>query len=74
MNSRIISKFKVCYICKEKFEDKHATYKKYGKVKDHCYYTGEYRVAAHIICNSKYSIPKEIPIAFTMDLTIIILS
>ena len=36
--------------------------KKYHKVKDHCYYTGGYRSAAHNICNLKYSIPKKIPI------------
>ena len=29
-----------------------------------CHFTAEYRVAAHSICNSKYSVPKRIPIAF----------
>ena len=44
--------------------------KKYFKVRDH--YTGEYRGAAHSICNLKYSVPKEIPIAFTtLDLAMI---
>ena len=38
--------------------------KKYHKVRDHCHYTGEYRGAAHSICNLKYSIPKNISIAF----------
>ena len=38
--------------------------KKYRKVRDHCYYTGEYRDAAHIICNLKYSVPKNIPLVF----------
>ena len=33
---------KVCYICKEKFENKYGKDKKYGKVRDHCHYTGEY--------------------------------
>ena len=34
------------------------------RVRDHCHYTSEYRGAAHSICNLKYSVPKEIPIAF----------
>ena len=37
---------------------------KYCKVRDHCHYTGEYRGAAHSVCNLKYSLPKKIPIAF----------
>ena len=37
--------------------------KKYCKVKDHCHYTGEYRGAAHNICNLKY-VPKKIPTVF----------
>ena len=38
--------------------------KKHHKVKDHCHYTRKYRGAAHNICNLRYRIPKEIPIAF----------
>ena len=38
--------------------------KKYFKVKDHCYYTGKYRGAAHDICNLRYEIPKEILLVF----------
>ena len=38
--------------------------KKDRKVKDHCHYTGEYRVAAHSICNLKRSVPKNISIVF----------
>ena len=34
------------------------------KVRDHCHYTGEYRGAAHSICNLKYSVPKNIPVVF----------
>ena len=30
--------------------------KKCCKVRDHCHYTGEYRRAAHSICNLKYKI------------------
>ena len=51
---------KVCYICKKEF----STDKKYCKVRDHCHYTGQYRGAAHSICNLRYQIPKEIPVVF----------
>ena len=54
----------ICYICKEKFENKYLTDKKYSKVKDYCNYTGEYRGAAHSICNLKYSVPIKIHIVF----------
>ena len=51
----------VCYICKKEFDTND---KKHHKVKDHCYYTGKYRGAAHNICNLRYKIPKEILIVF----------
>ena len=51
---------KVCYICEKEF----STDKKYCKVRDHCHYTGQYRGAAHSICNLRYQIPKEIPVVF----------
>ena len=38
--------------------------KKCRKAIDHYRYTGEYRGAAHSICNLKYSVPKKIPIVF----------
>ena len=38
--------------------------KKYHKVRDHCYYTGTYRGAAHNICNLRCKTPKEIPVVF----------
>ena len=38
--------------------------KKYRKVRDSCHYAGEYRGAAHSMCNLGYSVPKEIPIVF----------
>ena len=55
---------KICYISKEKFQDKDAKDKKYFKYMDYCHYTREYRGAAHSICNLKYSVPKEIYIGF----------
>ena len=45
---------KICYDCKEKFEGK------YIKVRDHCYYKGEYRGTADSTYNLKFSVPKEI--------------
>ena len=56
---------KICYICKEKFENKYLKDKKYRKVRDHCHYTEEeYKGAAHSICSLKYSVPKTLPIVF----------
>ena len=40
------------------------TDKKYCKIRDHCHYAGEYRDAAHSICNLKHVAPKKIPIVF----------
>ena len=51
-------------LLKEKFENKYLKDNKYRKVRDHCHYTGEYRGAAHSICNLKYSVPKEVPLVF----------
>ena len=51
---------KICYICKNKFENKYLKDKKYCKISDHCNYTGEYRDAPHSICNLKYSMPKKV--------------
>ena len=55
---------KICYICKEKFENKYLKDKKYCKVRDYCHYAREYRGAEHGICNLKYSIPKILSIVF----------
>ena len=41
--------------------------KKYCKIRNYCNYAGEYRGAAHSICNLKYSIIKNVVIVFTMD-------
>ena len=34
---------KISCICKKKFKNKYVKHKKYCKLRDHCYYTGEYR-------------------------------
>ena len=33
-----------------------------GKVRDNCHYIGKYGSTSHIICNSKFNVPNEIPI------------
>ena len=53
---------KVCYICKKGFSTDDN--EKYYKVKEHCHYTGKYRVATHEICNLRYKTPKEISVVF----------
>ena len=40
-------------------ENKYLKDKKYRKVRDHCYYTGEYVGAAYNIFNVKYSVPSK---------------
>ena len=46
---------KICYIYKKKFENKYLIRsKKYCKVRHSCHYAGEYRGAAHSICNLNY--------------------
>ena len=42
---------KICYICKQKIQDKHAKDKKYCNVRDHCHYTKEYSSTVHSIYN-----------------------
>ena len=60
----------VCYICKRAFSSDDD---KYDKIKDHCYYTGRYLGAAHVVCSKKFKIPKEIAAVFHNGYTIIIL-
>ena len=55
---------KICYIYKEKFENKYLKDTKYRKDRDNCHYTGEYKGAGQSICYSKDSVPKKIPIVF----------
>ena len=40
---------KVCYICRKRFIKKFVKDKNYGKVRDHCHYTGKYIDATHSI-------------------------
>ena len=35
---------KICYICKEKVENKYVKDKKYCKVRDHCHHKGNIKV------------------------------
>ena len=56
---------KICYICKENFENKYLKDKKYRKVRDHCHYTGEYRSVVHSICNLKYGVPNNNSYSFS---------
>ena len=56
---------KICYICKEKFENKYLKDKKYRKVRDLCHYTEKYRGVAHSIYKLKYSVPKKSSYSFS---------
>ena len=47
-----------CYACGKEFKDAKE------KVRDHCHYTGKYRGAACVSCNSKMKNPKFIPVVF----------
>ena len=49
-------------------------FKRYHKVRHHCHYTGEFREAAHSICNLRYKAPKKIPLVFHNGLHMIITS
>ena len=57
-------KTKIYYILMEKLEDKYTSDKKCRKARDNRNYGGEYRGAAHGICNLKYSVPNEIAVNF----------
>ena len=51
-------------ICPEKSEKNYLKDKKYRKVRDHFYYTGEYSGAEHTTWNLKYSLTKKNHIVF----------
>ena len=58
----LYEKINICCIYKKLFVHKYTNDKNYCQVRDHCYYTGKYRGAAHSIYDLKYSIPQEIPV------------
>ena len=49
-------------VCTDKNNKKEFKLKQ--QLRDHCRYTGKFRGAAHIICNLRYKIPREIPVVF----------
>ena len=56
---------KECYICQKEFcydKNEKKKFKIYQKVRDHCYYTGKRRGAAHSIGNLICKVPQEIPV------------
>ena len=63
---------KICYIGKEKNQNKYFKDKKHCILRNYCYYTWNYS-ATHSICNLKYNVPKKFLQFFIMDLTIIII-
>ena len=48
---------KICHICKGKLSNK-------DKVRDHCHITGEYRGAAHKVCNLQFRNSIKVPVIF----------
>ena len=52
-----------CHICKKSFliNKSHKFYNKLIEVIDHGHYTGEYRGAAHSICNLTYETQRDTP-------------
>ena len=51
------------YLWKKNFENLRKNIN-YQKVRDHCHYTGKYRVVAHSICNLRFDVPNESPVVF----------
>ena len=57
----------VCYICEKEFctdKNNKKEFQSYCKVRDHCHHTGKYKAAAHITCNLRYKIPRQISVVF----------
>ena len=55
---------KSCHSCRKKFIKKFAKAKNYQKFRDHCYYTGRYRVTTYSICNLRFNVFNNIPVVF----------
>ena len=55
---------KLYYICGKRILKKLSKSINYWKVRDHYYYTGKYRGAAHSICNLKFNVPNEFRVVF----------
>ena len=55
-----------CWICEEALvkDQSQEDYKKKQPVRDHCHFTGEYRGAAHSLCNLQFRKSKFTPILF----------
>ena len=53
-----------CYICRKRFLKKFANDKDYQNFRDHCYFTGKSRGAAHSIYNLRFNLPNEIHVVF----------
>ena len=58
---QVFQSSRVCHICNDRLIDNH---KKGHKVRDHCHFTGEFRGAAHNLCNLKMRVVKKIPVFF----------
>ena len=58
-----LEKKKFCYMYRKPFSANNNNMQ-YHKVKVHCHYTGKYSGAAHVICNLKYNISREVPLVF----------
>ena len=55
----------VCHICKKEFcydKNEKNKFKLYQKVRNHCHYTGKFRVPAHSICYLRYKVQREISV------------
>jgi len=50
-----------CYICRRSFSEDNESF---FKVRDHCHLTGDFRGAAHKVCNLNLKQPKFIPVIF----------